>query len=70
MSTIHEVITAKHCGMKVLAFSLITNPCILDVAEEDQAVTDLAEEVFDVAKKSESFLRDFVGKLIQELSLA
>jgi purine nucleoside phosphorylase len=27
MSTVHEVITAVHCDMKVFAFSLITNKC-------------------------------------------
>eukprot|EP00093_Oithona_nana_P001012 01012.XXX_3891_2810_1 [CDS] Oithona nana genome sequencing. len=27
MSTVHEVVTAKHCGLRCLAFSLITNSC-------------------------------------------
>ena len=30
MSTVHEVLTARHMGMKALAFSLITNKCVLD----------------------------------------
>lgn len=30
MSTVHEVITARHCDMKVFAFSLITNKCITE----------------------------------------
>ena len=34
MSTVAEVITARHLGMKVLAFSLITNKGILEEEEE------------------------------------
>ncbi|CCK68711.1 purine-nucleoside phosphorylase KNAG_0B02680 [Huiozyma naganishii CBS 8797] len=30
MSTVPEVIVARHCGWKVLALSLITNNCVLD----------------------------------------
>lgn len=30
MSTVPEVITARHCGWKVLALSLITNECVVD----------------------------------------
>lgn len=30
MSTVPEVIVARHCGWKVLALSLITNKCVLD----------------------------------------
>merc|ERR1712235_37409 len=30
MSTVHEVIVARHCGMKVFALSLITNQAVMD----------------------------------------
>jgi len=36
MSTVHEVITARHCGIKCLGFSLITNECIMDYDYEDE----------------------------------
>ena len=31
----HEVITARHCGVKVLAFSLITNLCETDDNDDE-----------------------------------
>ena len=42
MSTIPEVLVACHCGMKVFAFSLITNECIVD---EDSPESANHEEV-------------------------
>ena len=30
MSTIPEVLVASHCGIRIFAFSLITNECIVD----------------------------------------
>ena len=42
MSTCPEVIVARHCGIRVFAFSLITNECVL---EEDSDETLNHEEV-------------------------
>lgn len=30
MSTVPEIVTARHCGLRVLAFSLVTNMAVLD----------------------------------------
>ena len=38
MSTIPEVLVARHCGISVFAFSLITNECILE-EDADEMVT-------------------------------
>lgn len=42
MSTVHEVITARHCDMKVFAFSLITNKCATEYSDkkDDEANHD------------------------------
>uniref|UniRef100_A0A8C7D8X0 Purine nucleoside phosphorylase n=1 Tax=Oncorhynchus kisutch TaxID=8019 RepID=A0A8C7D8X0_ONCKI len=37
MSTAHEVIAARHCGMRVFALSLITNRAVMDYDSEEKA---------------------------------
>jgi purine-nucleoside phosphorylase len=68
MSTIHEVITAVHCGMKVLGISLITNACI---ADEHSTEVANHEEVVAVGKKRaadmEKLVSGFVHKVKHDL---
>ena len=33
MSTIPEVLVASHCGIRVFAFSLVTNECVIEEEE-------------------------------------
>ena len=40
MSTCPEVIVARHCGIKVLGFSIITNIVVDDNGEDATLVTD------------------------------
>lgn len=61
MSTVHEVITARHCNMTVFAFSLITNMCITDDDCYDEANH---EEVMDVGKVREEVLKRFVARIV------
>lgn len=64
MSTIPEVITAKHCGMTVFAFSLITNACILEYDDETEANH---EEVVETGKNREIVLKQFVCGIVQKM---
>jgi len=65
MSTIPEVITAKHCGMTVFAFSLITNACVLDYDSEVEANH---EEVVETGRKREPLLKKFVSRIVQRMA--
>ncbi|KAG8231581.1 hypothetical protein J437_LFUL011577 [Ladona fulva] len=64
MSTVHEVITAVHCGMTVFAFSLITNKCIMDYDVEDEANH---EEVIETGKERQDVLKDFVSQMVAHI---
>uniref|UniRef100_A0A3B5QV62 Purine nucleoside phosphorylase n=1 Tax=Xiphophorus maculatus TaxID=8083 RepID=A0A3B5QV62_XIPMA len=48
MSTVHEVIVARHCGMRVFALSLITNLAVTDYDSEEKANH---EEVLQAGKQ-------------------
>ena len=65
MSTIPEVLVANHCRMKVFAFSIITNECIINENEDEEV--DHAK-VMDAAKDKEAFLQDFVGRMVEKMS--
>ncbi|KAJ8973589.1 hypothetical protein NQ317_008872 [Molorchus minor] len=62
MSTVHEVTTAKHCGMKCFAFSLITNICSIDYENGEEAT---CEEVLDVGKSKETILKVLVENVVK-----
>lgn len=64
MSTVAEVITAHHCGMRVFAFSLITNECIMDYDSVEEANH---KEVIEVGKLREPILKKFVTMLITRI---
>nr|CAI5848494.1 unnamed protein product [Callosobruchus analis] len=67
MSTAHEVIAAAHLGMKVFAFSLITNKAIL---EYDSTEIPNHEEVIAAAKASEAKLQSFTEAMIKHMGSA
>lgn len=51
MSTVPEIVVARHCGMRVLAFSLVTNSAILEPGPrgdhpEIQAMTKTETDVY------------------------
>jgi len=64
MSTVHEVITARHCDLTVFTFSLITNQCVTDYEDHYEANH---EEVMDVGKARQPILQEFVSRIVIRL---
>jgi len=62
-STVHEVITAVHAGIKVLGLSTITN-----VHDPDKPVESTIEEIIAVAKESSLKLTSIISNVIKNLS--
>lgn len=67
MSTVHEAITARHCDMKVFAFSLITNICSLEY-DDNEGENANHEEVITVAKDRQSVCAKFVTNMVKAIS--
>ncbi|XP_056104299.1 purine nucleoside phosphorylase 5a [Rhinichthys klamathensis goyatoka] len=64
MSTVHEVIVARHCGMRVFALSLITNKAVMDYDSEEKANH---EEVLQTGKMRAEKLERLVSTLVTRL---
>ncbi|XP_034831231.1 purine nucleoside phosphorylase-like isoform X2 [Maniola hyperantus] len=65
MSTVHEVITARHCDMNVFGLSLITNECVTSYAHDSEANH---EEVLDVGRMRQDILRRYISKLVDRFA--
>ncbi|MEE2781497.1 MAG: purine-nucleoside phosphorylase [Planctomycetota bacterium] len=62
MSVVPEVITAVHCGLKVVGFSVVTDMCLADALEP--AVVD---EIIAVANSAEPKLRELVEGIVKQI---
>ena len=62
MSTVQEVIAARHAGMQVVALSVITD---LGIREEENTITH--EEVLQAAREAEPKLTAIFKELIDQL---
>ncbi|XP_053674482.1 purine nucleoside phosphorylase-like [Anopheles nili] len=61
MSTVHEIITARHCGLTCFAFSLITNMCTMSYDEEEE---HCHETFVNVGRQLESRICDLVTRVV------
>lgn len=66
MSTVHEVITVRHAGMRCLAMSLISNRAVMDY--ESQAKAN-HEEVLETGRQRAAQLERLVSALVGRLEL-
>ncbi len=66
MSTVPEVIVARHCGLRVFGMSLVTNMCVREFDSEDKAT---AQEVLEIGRLSSEKTQQFIGKFVQQLDI-
>lgn len=64
MSTAHEVIVARHCGMRVFALSLITNQAVMSYDSEDKANH---EEVLQTGKQRAQQLERLISTMVTRI---
>ncbi|KAG1685954.1 Purine nucleoside phosphorylase [Nymphon striatum] len=64
MSTVHEVITAKHCGIRVFGMSLITNEAVMDY---DTDAEPNHEEVLETTVRRKPDLTKFIMELVKQV---
>ncbi|XP_043216450.1 purine nucleoside phosphorylase-like isoform X1 [Amphibalanus amphitrite] len=65
MSTVAEVVVARHCGMRVFAFSLVTNKCIMEWDSDEEANH---EEVIAAANARKHHLQELVGRMAARMA--
>ena len=65
MSTVPEVMVARHCGIRVFGVSVVTNCCVMEL-DSDQEISH--EEVLTMGEKRSAdvqrLISQFVGKII------
>lgn len=65
MSVVPEVVVARHCGVKVLAISMLTNICVMDYDSKEKANH---EEVLEVAKVRAKTMENLIMGILPKLS--
>jgi purine-nucleoside phosphorylase len=63
---VHEVITARHCDLKVFGFSLITNKCETDYDAGDDADHD---DIVNIGARGQTRITRFVTRMVEEINL-
>lgn len=66
MSTVHEVITARHCDITAFAFSLITNKCPSDYDSGEEDANH--EEVVSVGKSRQNMCADLICRMVLKIN--
>ncbi|XP_072168933.1 purine nucleoside phosphorylase-like isoform X1 [Diadema setosum] len=65
MSTVPEAIAARHCGMRVLGFSLVTNSCIMDYKSHGETNH---EEVLETGKWRAGVMQDLIAHVVERMN--
>ncbi|MGD8281718.1 MAG: purine-nucleoside phosphorylase, partial [Gemmatimonadota bacterium] len=62
MSTVPEVIVARHMGVKVLGLSIVTDECLPDALEPVDVT-----KIIEVASRAEPDLTRLVARIVEQL---
>ena len=65
MSTVHEVVVARHASVRVLGLSLITNIAVLEYG--DDVVLANHQEVLDTGKARSPDMQKLVSTIIAKM---
>ena len=65
MSTVHEVLIARHAGIKVLGISLITNVAVMGYGDNVSAANH--QEVLDTGKKRSADMQKLVSAIVAKM---
>lgn len=68
MSTAPETVVARHCGMRVLGVSLVTNMVIMDNDVTSDGPTH--EEVMETADRRSKDLQKLVARVVEKIKLS
>ena len=66
MSTVPEVMTARHCGMRCFAMTLVTNMCVTDY--ESSQVAD-SDEVLEVGSMRSKDCQKLISRLVELINI-
>lgn len=64
MSTVHEVIVARHAGMRCFALSLISNRAVMDYDSQEKANH---EEVLETGRQRAEQMEKLVSTMVARL---
>ncbi|XP_030622160.1 purine nucleoside phosphorylase 6 [Chanos chanos] len=64
MSTVPEVVVARHCGLRVFGLSLITNKVVTDYESKERANH---EEVLETTRMRTQHLQQLVRRLVEKM---
>ena len=64
MSTGHEVIVARHCGMRCFALSLISNQSVMDYTSKEKANH---EEVLETGRERATQMEQLVSTIVSRM---
>jgi purine-nucleoside phosphorylase len=68
MSTVPEVIVARHCRLRVLGLSLITAPCVAEESHDTRDSSLTHDSVVEAARSAQHLVQELLCELVNRMS--